>query len=188
MSRIPRLSPAELDDEQRRLYDSITDGPRARSAFAVVDGDGALDGPFNAMLLHPPVGDALQRLGAAIRFGSTLSDRARELAILTVAASVHSGFERYAHEHLGRQAGLSAAEIAAIRDGAQPHLDDPVEAAIAGTTGRLVTNGTLTDAEYAAAAAALGPGTLFELTTLVGYYRLIAMLLHVFGVEAPVPG
>ncbi|HEX3648942.1 MAG TPA: carboxymuconolactone decarboxylase family protein, partial [Pseudonocardiaceae bacterium] len=88
MNRIPRLPPAELDDEQQRLYASITDGPRARNAFGMVDGNGALGGPFNAMLLHPPIGDPLQRLGAAIRYGSTLSDRAREMAILMVAAAV----------------------------------------------------------------------------------------------------
>lgn len=185
MSRIPRLSPAELDDEQQRLYASITGGPRARSAFGVVDADGTLGGPFNAMLLRPPVGDALQRLGAAIRFAGTLSDRAREMAILMVAASVHSGFERYAHEHIGLRLGLTEAEVAAIRDGGQPRLDDPGEAAIVATTRRLVDSGTLTDDEYADASAVLGPATLFELTTLVGYYRLIAMQLHVFGVDAP---
>lgn len=185
MSRIPHLSPAELDDEQQRLYASITGGPRARNAFGIVDGDGTLGGPFNAMLLHPPVGDALQRLGAAIRFAGTLSDRARELAILTVAASVHSGFEWYAHEHIGLRQGLTEAEIAAIRNGAQPHLDDPGEAAVVATTRRLIDSGTLTDDEYADASAVLGPATLFELTTLVGYYRLIAMQLHVFGVDAP---
>ncbi|HKN97503.1 MAG TPA: carboxymuconolactone decarboxylase family protein [Pseudonocardiaceae bacterium] len=185
MSRIPRLSPAELDDEQRRLYDSITGGPRARDSVGMTDHNGALGGPFNAMLLHPPVGDALQQLGAAIRYGGTLTDRSREMAILIVATATHSGFEQYAHEHIGLRLGLTESEVAAIRDGGEPRLDNPDEAAIVRTTRRLVDHGTLTDDEYAEASAALGAGTLFELTTLVGYYQLIAMQMHVFGVDRP---
>jgi 4-carboxymuconolactone decarboxylase len=185
VSRIPRLSPAELDDEQRRLYDSITGGPRARNSFGIADSDGALGGPFNAMLLHPRVGDALQRLGAAIRYDSTLSDRAREMAVLIVAAAARSGFEQYAHAHIGLRLGLTESEVAAIRAGDEPRLDDAVEAAIVRTTRRLVDHATLTDDEYADATAALGAGTLFELTTLVGYYQLIAMQMHVFGVGRP---
>ncbi len=186
VTRIPRLTPAELNDEQRLLHESITAGPRAQNPFGVADTDGVLGGPFNAMLLHPPAGDALQRLGAAIRYHGTLSDRAREMAILIVAASVHSGFEQHAHEHVGLRLGLTENEVAAIRDGGLPSLEDPVEAAIVSTTRRLVDHGTLTDDEYAEASAALGAGKLFELTTLVGYYQLIAMQLHVFGVERPV--
>ena len=185
VSRIPRLSPAELDDEQRRLYDSITGGPRARDSVGMTDHNGALGGPFNAMLLHPPVGDALQQLGAAIRYGGTLTDRSREMAILIVATATHSGFEQYAHEHIGLRLGLTEGEVAAIRDGGEPRLDNPDEAAIVRTTRRLVDHGTLTDDEYAEASAALGAGTLFELTTLVGYYQLIAMQMHVFGVDRP---
>lgn len=185
MSRIPRYSRAELDDDQRRLYDSITGGARARNPFGVADPGGALGGPFNAMLLHPPTGDALQRLGAAIRFSGTLPARAREIAILMVAASARSDFEQYAHEHIGLSLGLTKSEVSALRDGAELDLGDPEEAAIARATRSLLDHGTLTDDEYAAASAALGPGRLFELTTLVGYYRLIALQLNVFGVGRP---
>jgi 4-carboxymuconolactone decarboxylase len=184
VSRIPHLSPAELNDEQRNLYDAIAGGPRANS-FGVTGADGALGGPFNAMLLHPPIGDALQRLGAAIRYRSTLSDRAREIAILMVAASAHSGFEQYAHEHIGLRAGLTEGEIIALREGNEPALTGHDEAAIATATRRILDHGTLTDDEYSEASAVLGPGKLFELTTLIGYYQLVALQLHVFGVNRP---
>lgn len=66
MTRIPRLAPDQLDDAQRELYQAIAGGARAATtAFRLTDDDGVLEGPFNAMLLHPPLGDALQRLGAA---------------------------------------------------------------------------------------------------------------------------
>ena len=88
MSRIPRLAPHELDAEQQRLYTAITAGDRARGRqfFPLTDREGRLEGPFNAMLLNPSIGDALQRLGAAIRYGGRLPTRCREIAILAVAA------------------------------------------------------------------------------------------------------
>lgn len=184
MSRIPQPSPDELDQEQRALYESILGGPRATSGgLALTDERGGLLGPFNAMLLHPPIGDALQRLGAAIRFRGTLSDRARELAILTVARHWGSTFERRAHERIAREAGLTESEIAALRTGAELELADADEAAVVRTVRLLLTRRSLTDTEYAEAAATLGAARLFELSTLVGYYSLLALQMHVFGVQ-----
>jgi alkylhydroperoxidase family enzyme len=185
VSRIPRPTRAELDDEQRELYDAIAGGPRAKNPFGIADAGGALDGPFNAMLLHPPVGDAEQRLGAAIRYRGSLSDRAREIAVLTVAASVHSGFEQYAHEHLGRELGLTDGEIEALRAGRLPELADPEEAAVAEFTRSILDTGTLDDDQFARAGATLGTGKLYELSTVIGYYRMIALQLRIFGVDAP---
>lgn len=183
MNRIPLLRPAELDDPQRALYDAIAGGKRASTARPLTDADGALEGPFNAMLLLPPLGEALQQLGTAIRFSGTLSARARELCTLTVAAHARSRFEQQAHERLGRAAGLTETEIEAVRDGAAPDLKDPEEAAIVRATRLLLANRDLTDAEYAETMAALGPAKIFELTTLIGYYQLLALQLRVFAVD-----
>jgi 4-carboxymuconolactone decarboxylase len=111
-ARIPKLPPAELDDEQRALYDAIAGGRRAqgRQLFRLSDADGCLEGPFNAFLLQPRLGSALQALGAAVRYETALDDRSREIAILVVAAHWHSDFERYAHEAVAREA---AAELGA---------------------------------------------------------------------------
>ena len=42
------------------------------------------------MLLSPEVGNAMQQVGAKIRFGTALTGRERELAILTVAGALSS--------------------------------------------------------------------------------------------------
>jgi len=103
VNRLPGLTPDRLDPEQRELYDAIARGPRSRGPqhFPLVDADGALLGPFNAMLLAPGLGAALQEVGAAIRFHGTLDARARELAILVVASRWDSAFERSSHEAVG---------------------------------------------------------------------------------------
>ena len=183
--RLARLAVGDLDADQRALYDEITGGPRAAGpqAFTLVDPDGGLAGPFNAMLLCPPLGQALQALGSAVRYRSALTDRAREIAILVVAGVWDSAFEQHAHESVGRSVGLSDTELAALRTARIGEFTDPHEALIAATTLALAVRQDLADDEFAAARAGLGLPALFELTTLVGYYATLALQLRVFRVS-----
>jgi 4-carboxymuconolactone decarboxylase len=184
-ARLPGLPPEDLDEEQAEVYRAITGGPRAAGpqAFALTDEQGRLRGPFNAMLLSPPAGLALQAVGAAVRYGSVLTDRVREMAILVVAAHWDSAFEREAHEAVGRACGLTDPELTALREGRLPELADPAEQAALRAAAALTARGELGDEEYAAAVAALGERGLFELTTLVGYYATLALQLRVFAGE-----
>lgn len=186
-ARLPKLSRDELDEAQLALYAAIAEGPRARGPqlFALTDDRGGLEGPFNAMLLSPGIGTALQTLGSAIRFGSALSDRARELAILVVAHEWDSAFERHAHEAVGRAAGLSAAELESIALSRPEEFSDAHEQLVFRTTLALVSRADLTEIEYLAATQGLGEATLFELSTLVGYYATLALQLRIFRVPSP---
>ena len=98
-----------MTPEQKDLYREILSGPRGQGPRAVplASGAGGLAGPFNAMLYAPPVGHALQELGAAIRFRTELAPRVREMAILVVAQAWDSAYERASHEPIGREAGLT---------------------------------------------------------------------------------
>ena len=185
-ARIGRFEPSALDAEQRSLYDAIAGGRRAQGPqlFRLADADGRLEGPFNAFLLQPRLGSALQALGASVRYGTGLDDRCREIAILVVAAHWRSDFEWHAHEAVGRAAGLGDAELAAVREGRHADLAGR-ESVVARTTAALVTRGDLDDAEYGEAVGHLGPAGLFELLTLVGYYATLALQLRVFRVPAP---
>jgi len=185
-ARIPKLEPASLDEEQRSLYDEIAGGRRAQGPqrFLLADEQGRLEGPFNAFLLQPRLGSALQALGVAVRYDTGLDDRCREIAILVVAAHWKSAFEWYAHEALGRSAGLGDAELAAVRDGRHGELAGR-EAVVARTVATLAARGDLDDAEYREAVGEVGESGLFELLTLVGYYAALALQLRVFRVPAP---
>ena len=183
-----RATPAELTEEQRALYDRITGGPRAAGPqhFALTDAEGRLAGPFDALLLSPAVGTALQEVGAAVRYGSELPDRVRELAILRVAGYWGCAFERTAHETIGRAVGLSEPEIAAAGAGTQPDLADPTESIALAVVEALVLRGDLGDEEYARAVDRLGERGVFELTALVGYYATLALQLRVFRADEEV--
>lgn len=185
--RLPKLTPESLDADQRRVYDAVAGGPRAAGPqlFRLVDDDGGLEGPFNAFLLQPRLGLALQDVGAAVRYATTMSDRAREVAILVVAAVRDSAFERHAHEAVGLHVGLTPEDLAAVRE--QRHDDLPEDVRlVAQLTHRLLTTGDLDDTAYDEAVEALGRPRLFELLTLVGYYDTLALQLRVFRVAAPV--
>ncbi|MBZ5739553.1 carboxymuconolactone decarboxylase family protein [Nocardioides mangrovi] len=185
--RVRALRPSELTADQAAVYASIAGGPRASGPklFELTDPDGRLNGPFNAMLLSPTVGDALQALGAAVRYGTSLSDRVREMAILAVATSWDSEFERYAHEAVGRAAGLSEEEIVALRDLPALTPTDVREAAALDVVRALLERSDLDDAEWDAANAVLGQDEIFELTALVGYYATLALLMRTHRVPAP---
>jgi 4-carboxymuconolactone decarboxylase len=185
--RLPHLLPEQLDPERRALHDAIAGGPRASGPqlFELVDAQGRLNGPFGVMLHSPAIGGALQELGTAIRYRSVLSDRLREIAILAVAASWSSDFEQYAHEPLGRHAGLTDAELAALAAGAAVELEDPAEAVGLRIVRTLLADADLTDEQYAEGRRVLGDQALVELTALVGYYATLALQLRVFRVGIP---
>jgi 4-carboxymuconolactone decarboxylase len=185
--RLASLTKEQLDPEQLDLYQRIVGGPRASGPqhFALTDGAGALAGPFGIMLHAPALGHPLQDLGAAIRYRTGLSARVREIAILSVAAATDSAFERYAHQRVDRAAGLTDAELAELAHG-RFASDDPVEAAAYALCDRLNRGRLpLSDEDFAALRAALGEAALVELVVLVGYYRTLSQLLHVFDVGAP---
>jgi 4-carboxymuconolactone decarboxylase len=181
--RLPPVTPDAMTPAQRALYADIAEGPRAAGPqhFALTNPDGSLTGPFNALLLAPALGQAVQALGAAVRYETTLTSRERELAILVVAAHWDSAFERDAHEAVGRAAGLHDAEIAAVRAGGIPDLDDAREDACV-RLAHAMARSDVDDALWASAAAEVPFEVVFELSTLVGYYALLALQLRVFRV------
>jgi alkylhydroperoxidase family enzyme len=187
-ARLPLLSPASLGDEQQAVYEALTGGPRADGRggpFGFVDAEGRLLGPFNAMLYSPAVGMPLQDLGAALRFRTAFTKREREIATLVVAAHLRSDYEWYAHERLGRRAGLREDELDALREGRAPMLGDARERLVHEAARQLVAENDLADAVYAEAVATLGRPAVVELVTLVGYYAALATQLRVFRVGVP---
>jgi 4-carboxymuconolactone decarboxylase len=108
--------------------------------------------------------------------------------ILAVAAAEDSAFERSAHEALGRGAGLSDQDLLAVEHGGDLPGQDQVEHAALAATRALVAQGDLDDDAYASAVSVLGERALFEIMTLVGYYRTIALQLRVFRIGAPQSG
>jgi 4-carboxymuconolactone decarboxylase len=185
--RLDLIPPAELAPAQRALYDAITGGPRASQAGTVpiTDADGQLLGPFAIMLLSPEVGNAMQQVGATIRFGTALTGRERELAILAVAGALNSEFERLAHVPAARGLGLTEPQIDAALAGRAADGLSADEAIVGRLALAMTVDRTLSDDDYSAGVEALGQERLAELTWLVGYYSALALSLAVFRPVLP---
>ena len=188
--RFPRIHREALTAEQAEVYEHIAGGERAKGPrlFELTDAEGHLNGPFEPMLLAPQLGDALQALGAAVRYRTTLSDRIREMAILAVATWWDSDFERYAHEAVGRAAGLTDEEVSYLREAGGGRPTDPMETTALDVVWTLLRERDLSDEAFAKATENLTEAQLFELTTLVGYYATLALVMRVFRADGrPAP-
>ena len=193
---LPWLAPQDLNEEAHAVYVAITGGPRASGPrlFQMMADDGRLEGPFNAMVVAPSVGGPLQELGSAIRYHTSLTDRAREVAILGVAAGARSDFEWYAHEPIALACGISARDVEAIRLGARPQDLDETEELVLRATRALVTRRGMDADALEECRTRLGTSGLVELVVLVGYYQTLDLMLRTFqtplprGVRRPIEG
>ena len=169
------------------LYDKIINGPRKaqRGQVPIADDRGCLLGPFGLMTIAPVVGEAVQSVGSALRFGSGLSPRIREIAILVIAARFRSEFEWFAHEPAASASGIAEHQLDQLKAGSIPEDLSSEEALAASLIESMLAQHTLTDAEYNAALQSLGEQTLAELVWLCGYYSMLALSLNVFAPENP---
>jgi AhpD family alkylhydroperoxidase len=184
--RLRLFEPDELDAEQRALYDRIVARPRLPGGTpSLIDEAGRLTGPLNAMMLNPAVCGVQLELGTKVRFATRLTDRAREIAILELAVLRRCGFEWIAHSPVGRKAGLTEEELAALLSGAPAPTFDATETIVRDVVRSLVVERGLDDATFAAAIATLGQGKLMDVVAIVTYYDLVALSIAVW--QPPLP-
>lgn len=173
-----RLAPPDmtaLSQEQRRVHDLIASGPRGR-----------VRGPLAIWLHRPELAERAQALGAYCRYGSSLSPRLSELAILTMARLWSAEFEWWAHKPPAQAAGLEPAIIEALRTGAAPEFGADAEASVVHrVVMELTQDRSLTRALHNEALATLGSDRLVDLVGLCGYYTLISMTINAFDIGLP---
>ena len=116
MSRLPPLTRDDCNDEQRVLWDRITES-RGRQGLEMTDASGSLMGPFHAMALRPKAGEHMAALGGVLRFRNAAPDNLLEIAICTVGAHWRSEFEFWAHRRMAVDAGVDEAALDAIAAG-----------------------------------------------------------------------
>ncbi|MCI0366016.1 MAG: carboxymuconolactone decarboxylase family protein [Phycisphaerales bacterium] len=157
-----------------------------QNRITILNEQGALIGPFPAMLHFPQFGVPALLLHRSLSAEARLPNTVREVAILTVGAAFGARYQIYAHEITAAEVGLSPSQIATLAAGGRPTvLND--EEAIAHEVARVLAIGCILPAStYARALEVLGRDGLGELVFLIGGYGLIAMLLNAFDV--PVPG
>ncbi len=173
-ARLPIPKADELSENQRRVYDTIARGPR-----------GLVPELFMALMHNAELADRVQKLGALLRYETSLPPKLSELAIIAVARHWSCQYEWHWHAPEARKAGLSEAVIEAIAHRRPPPLESPQEEAVYDFSSELQANRTVSDETYGKALALLGPAGTVELTALNGYYAMIAMTLNEHRVPLP---
>ena len=184
VTRLPFITDHDLDDDQRAVWESVTNGLRGPSDRLITP-DGGLAGPFNAALHAATTGRHVTALGEALRFRSEVEPRLLELAICTTWAHWRSNFEWFAHRPLAEKAGIEPAALDAIERGGTPDLTRDDEATVFALTRALLDHGRMDDDTYARATRHLGDRGVVEIVQAVGYYCLISFTLNAFEIDLP---
>lgn len=175
MARLLPPDPAAYDPDQARVAGAIASGPR-----------GQVRGPLALWLHRPELAERAQSLGAYCRYGSSLSPRLSELAILTMARLWMAEYEWWAHRPPAQKAGLAEEIIEALRTGAMPDFGTDDEARLVyHITRELTETRGLSQDLHDRALDVLGQGRLVDLVGLCGYYTLISMTINAFEVPLP---
>jgi 4-carboxymuconolactone decarboxylase len=174
LPRIPLFSTESMTPEQERVYRDIVDGPR-----------GALVGPLRASLHNPALADRWQKFGEILRYDTSLPARLTELAILVTARRWNAQVEWHIHAPIALDAGVAPAAVEALRVGGTPTFTDPAEADVYEFARALQLHGNVPDEVYRRIQNRFGAVGVVELSSVVGYYTLVAMTLNVH--EIPVP-
>lgn len=142
-------------------------------------------GPFVPLMRSPTVLNAATNLGAYLRFESALAMDLSELAIIITARRWSQNYEWGAHRKIAEQAGLPAAIAEAIREGRRPDGMTNEQQIIYDFCTEVHSNGQVCDTTYDKAKAAFGEQSVIDITTICGYYSLLAMVMNVARTPLP---
>lgn len=171
---LPEL--ADMSPAQRQVYDDMVAGPR-----------GVVVGPIRAVIHSPDLAGRWQRFGEFVRYKTLLPEMLSELAILISARRWNSDVEWSIHRRIAEEAGLEHAVIEAVRHGEAPASSDVRIAEIYAFTQELQLSGHVSDEVYLPVKQRWGEQGIVELTAIIGYYTMVAMMLNTHQVPLP-PG
>jgi len=163
--KIPLPTDDELEPGQREILANLP----PLNVFRMVAGAGRALRPFLG-------------LGAALLNGP-LDARRREIAVLRVAHATNARYEWVQHEQLGRNVGVTDAEIEAIR------TEEPVSSLdeecnlICRVTDEVSRDVRLSDDALGQIVDRYGPREASELILLVAYYNMVSRFLESTRVE-----
>jgi AhpD family alkylhydroperoxidase len=133
--------------------------------------------PLDGMLLHSPaLADGWNSLLGAVRGASTLPADVRELAVLRVAELNGAAYEWTAHEPVAREAGMTDAQLAALRGGDPSVLDDRQRATLA-YTDAMTEKIAVEQPVFDALATHFDEQQVVELSVTVAAYNMVSRFL-----------
>ncbi len=176
--RIPRCPKDEWTDAHRAVH-AFWGEPNAWE-------EGSKTEIMNVMANHPSLGLVYNQWGKHFLMENTLNTRQLEIIILRVAVLTKSAYEWHNHVGYAMNAGLTLAEIAAIRDFPQGGDWNDEEAALIRACDEQIGNHKIGDATWAALARHFDKRQLMDLVFTIGHYAMTGWAIASFGV--PIEG
>lgn len=171
MARIPMVDPAAAADRIRQALELVPDL-----------------NIFRALAHAETVFEPWLRMSGALLTQLELDDGLRELAILQVAHQAEAEYEWVQHVAIGSHAGLTAEQIAAVRDGNIDTAEclDERQRAVLALTRAVVAAPRVQDEVFANAVHHLENREVVELLLTVGNYLALARVMTVLELEVDV--
>jgi len=167
--RVSALPHDALDAGQR----AVIEGVRTVTGYPQ---DAPVHPFFLTLARSPAVFEAFTRLGIEAISQSRLPRRERELVILRTGWLCDAPYQWGEHVHTGREAGLTDAEIEAVKAGSGHPGWNASDRALLRAVEELVGTRTIGDACWADLAGHLDDSQLIDLPIIVGHYTMTAYL------------
>ena len=173
MTRIPALSRDEMDADQQAVHDRIL-AKGGRIGFGP-----AIGYAYSAEVWR------LHNESSAHLLDCSLSPAQVRIVSLMTVRHWNAAYPWSAQAKNALGAGLAPAVIEAINAGEEPDFDDVTNTAVHAATRELLATGTLSDAGFTAAEAALGYRRLTDIVGAIGHFCATAMMANVVGAVPP---
>jgi alkylhydroperoxidase family enzyme len=140
---------------------------------------------FRTLLKHPKLAKIVHDLLLTLlATGNQLSARAREILIMRIGWATGCDYEWTQHWQIALDAGLSEAEVLAIRNWREADCFDAADRAVLAATDDTLKDGCISAATWAECANAFASeAELLELTAAIGCWRLISQLARSVEVQ-----
>lgn len=168
MARVPYRTPDELDEPYSDLVVSSLQPGKTVNVYASVAN-------------NPPVLEGLRAFLGSLWNDSGLTDRQREMVILTTAAEMGASYEWHQHVSIARDAGLSNAEISAIAEDDTGGFD-ATEVALM-EYARAVVRGEVTDDLHDAMTEGFDDDAVVGAAATAAGYMGLGRIIEALGVE-----
>lgn len=142
---------------------------------------------FTTVARHRKMFRPWLRFAAALMPGGVLPRRDTELVILRVAQLCGCEYEWRHHERLAALAGLTKAQVEAVREGAEADGWTARQAVLLEAADELYASTTWSDDTWRALSEQLSERELVELPMLVGHYVMVAMTVNGLRIQPDEP-
>ena len=166
MARLPYLNPSDLAPENQDLLKRPIN-------------------LFRAMTHSPNGARAFHGLGEYIRWNSPLDARLREMAIIQVGYLTRSVYEYTHHIKIGRDFGVTDADLRgiALETAGEPSGLDELTCAVLLAAREMTTGLAASDATWAQLSAHLNPEHLTDLVLIISFYNAVVRFLATMQID-----